>query len=88
MSTKEFTNPMRQTGWMRDIDLNDATGIGRETLLDWMLKDAITHKRPGTRAFIHMEKFYTALPDGSMSPLSKNHESVESRARVEQNADK
>lgn len=47
-----------------DIQLAEIIGISRETLLDWLTKFSIPHRRPGTRVFVRMETFYDGLPEG------------------------
>lgn len=59
-----FVNGLPQTGFVLDTVLADAIGISRETLVDWLVKYEIPHKRPGTRIFVNCEQFYAGLPDG------------------------
>lgn len=63
-SLSSFQNPLPQSGWVLDIHLADSIGISRETLVDWLVKFQIPHRRPGTRIFINMEAFFNGLPDG------------------------
>lgn len=59
-----FSNPLPQSGWVLDSHLAKVIGVSRETLVDWLIKFRIPHRRPGTRIFINMEVFFNGLPDG------------------------
>jgi len=66
MSTSSaiFQNPLPQSGWVLDSQLADSIGISRETLVDWLNRYQIPHRKPGSKIFVCMEVFYASLPDG------------------------
>jgi excisionase family DNA binding protein len=57
-------NRIPQHGWVLDIDLANALGVSRETLVDWLHKYRIDHSKPGCRILIRMETFFAGLPSG------------------------
>jgi hypothetical protein len=59
-----FHNPLPQSGWVLDSQLADSIGISRETLVDWLNRYSIPHRKPGSKIFVCMEVFYSHLPDG------------------------
>jgi hypothetical protein len=59
-----FQNPLPQSGWVLSQHLAEAIGVSSETIADWLHKYGIPHRKPGSKIIIHMETFFSSLPEG------------------------